>query len=313
MRGRRLITRQAAGRHEIIAVAVLILAIAFGCVVRLDRLTMPIVFSDEAFSWRVIGLSWYDMVASVEGNVHPPGYFALLKLWRIAWGDSPGALRWLSVVGGIAAIPLSFALFKQSSQLQIVSNTNQTSWSFGALLASGLVAIHPLQVDSSRVARMYSSGVFLTGITSCLLIAAMRSSKRWRWWWIGYGVAAAAFLYVHYFAIFTIIAQVTFVVTYCVFQFLNSQRCAATRSLVGVCIGMVLFVVLYVPWAPSFVQQVAQVREHYWIQPTTSREAQSLLVQWLFGIQNADGRIAIVAILVGQRHFSHWVRCGHVE
>ena len=53
---------------------------------------------DEYHSWMVADSGWVDAWRFVLGDVHPPTYFALLKVWVTGFGDSPLALRSLSLL-----------------------------------------------------------------------------------------------------------------------------------------------------------------------------------------------------------------------
>ena len=82
----------------------------------------------------------------------------------------------------------------------------------GALFSALLMAVHPSQVNYSRVERMYSLGVLLAGLSAWLLLRALRASRRQRCWWAAYGVAVAALCYTHTYALLTVFAQATVIV-----------------------------------------------------------------------------------------------------
>src|SRR5262249_3014377 len=78
--------------------------LAAGLAMRLDRLGGRSFWFDEAFSWKMIGFPWREMIERVAWDNHGPAYFLLAKLWAGAFGDSPWSLRFLSVLLGELAI-----------------------------------------------------------------------------------------------------------------------------------------------------------------------------------------------------------------
>ena len=68
---------------------------------------------DEAMSWRLSRYGWHELVSRTGADVHPPGYFVLLKSWTAVCGDSVTAMRLLSGLCGVATIVVVFALFLQ--------------------------------------------------------------------------------------------------------------------------------------------------------------------------------------------------------
>jgi len=112
---------------------------------RLYRLAGPIVLRwDEGWSIAHASLPWGDLWRVATEEWHPPAYVALLKLWLVA-GKSAWSVRFLSVLLGVAAVPLGYAV------AQAWSGRRRT-----ALLAAGLAAAWPLLVYYGQVARMYA-------------------------------------------------------------------------------------------------------------------------------------------------------------
>ena len=153
-----------------------------------------------------------ELFRHMPGDAQPPLHYLLLKGWIVLFGDSPFALRSLSVVFALASIVVLYALCREAAaRFPSAAPSSFTSRS-GALFAALLLAIHLAPVDEpSRNARMYSQGVFLAGLTAWLLLRALRCPRGCFGWWLGYGLAVAAFCYTHYYAFFTVAAQTLFV------------------------------------------------------------------------------------------------------
>src|SRR6266404_4863810 len=79
-------------------VAVLILILASGLVLRLWQLSARSLWFDEAFTWRLTKFSFPEMLQRAARDNNPPLYFIPLWAWEAAFGDSVFALRSLSVI-----------------------------------------------------------------------------------------------------------------------------------------------------------------------------------------------------------------------
>ena len=56
---------------------------------------------------------WWTVPRVMSGDTHPPLYFMLLRGWREAFGDTPTVARGLSVLAGVAGVPLLFLLGRE--------------------------------------------------------------------------------------------------------------------------------------------------------------------------------------------------------
>jgi len=184
------------------AVLGLALALVLGAAVRVDRLGLEELTTDEAFSWRMTTHAPADIVARTATDVHPPFYYLVLDAWTALAGDSPAALRGLSLIFGLATVGLAYLLY-----VEVDRYAGTSTGRAGALAAALLVALHADQVEHSRHVRMYGLGVLLAALTAWLLLRALRSERRAASWWAAYAVAAAALCYTHYYGAFTIASQ----------------------------------------------------------------------------------------------------------
>src|SRR4051812_3090673 len=97
--------------HSVLWLGVIL---AVGLVTRLDRLGGRSYWFDEAFSWKMIGFPWREMIERVAEDNHGPAYFLLAKLWAGAFGDTPWSLRFLSVLMGELAILGMYLLMREA-------------------------------------------------------------------------------------------------------------------------------------------------------------------------------------------------------
>ena len=84
----------------------MVVALAFRVLGEIER---PL-WLDEAYSAWFSSRSWHVLWTEVPTyEPHPPFYYSLLKVWRALAGDSALALRSLSWLFAVAAIPVTIA------------------------------------------------------------------------------------------------------------------------------------------------------------------------------------------------------------
>jgi hypothetical protein len=284
-----------AGRAADRAVLGLVLALLLGAALRVDRLGLEELTTDEAFSWRMATHPPADIVARTATDVHPPLYYLVLKLWMAACGDSPVALRSLSMLLGMATILLAYLLcveverYAEGEEGAGAGSSTRGGW--GAAAAALLVAVHADQVGHSRHVRMYSMGVALAGLSAWSMLRALRSERRALAWWVAYAVSAAALCYTHYYGAFTVAAQLIFAGVFLAWR----GRTSGVRPphVVGLGAAAVLVAVLFAPWLSVLARQTARVREDYWIREADPFDVAGAFVRWTTGLEWAPPRPAL--------------------
>jgi mannosyltransferase len=251
---------------------------------RCEHLALPLLSNDEAFSWRLTTYTTAELLYHAAGDVHPPLYYLVLKSWITLFGDSLFALRSLSVLFTLGSIFVLYALCREAAaRFPSAANTPLTGTS-GALFAALLLVLHlaPLE-EPSRTARMYSQGIFLAGLTAWLLLRALRCPRGCLGWWLGYGLAVAAFCYTHYYAFFTVAAQTLFVAGDLAVRTLKHSAVSVRASLKGFLLAGCFAFLLYVPWFPVWWKQTHEVWQNFWIPPVTREHAKEVFFRWSSG------------------------------
>lgn len=151
---------------------------------RLYRLAEPALRWDEGWSLAHASLSWRELWQVATDEWHPPLYVALLRLWLVT-GRSAWSIRFLSVLLGVAAVPLVYAVGRCWSGRTRVG-----------ILAGGFAAAWPLLVYYGQVTRMYALAALLVLAASWCLLAGLERSH-WAWD-LGLVLSAAAALYTLY-------------------------------------------------------------------------------------------------------------------
>ena len=177
--------------------AVILFLAAF---LRFYHLDSSSLWSDEGNTWALMSRGFGEIARLAAADIHPPGYYWLLKLWSLLFGTSAFALRSFSAVAGILLV---FTIERIAGL--VAPRGVARRWA--PLLAALLAAVNCFQVYYSQEARMYmllaleSAGLFWA-------LFAMRSEsrrardegRRWRLVLaeIGFVLCGSAGLWTHY-------------------------------------------------------------------------------------------------------------------
>ncbi|HSQ38718.1 MAG TPA: glycosyltransferase family 39 protein, partial [Anaerolineales bacterium] len=151
-------------KHKFVAALVVILLLATG--LRFYRLDAQSFWNDEGNTARLVERPVALIIEGAAGDIHPPGYYLLLHVWRAFTGESEFALRAFSALCGVLTVAVTAAIGYRVGGRRT------------ALAAALFVAVHPLSVYYSQEARMYA----LLGLASvltllCSLKLKVESSK----------------------------------------------------------------------------------------------------------------------------------------
>ncbi len=154
---------------------------------------------DEGYSAWFSELSWPRLwFETPRYETHPPFYYSMLKLWRAFTGDGAAALRSLSAIAGVAAVPL-IALSARS--LGRITGAERPLMLIA--LAIGLAALSPRLVVIAQDARPYAMLLLAYAVSlACWLRLTLSfrgsSHPEGRFPdWLGLGVGTALTLWLH--------------------------------------------------------------------------------------------------------------------
>src|SRR5436309_2114673 len=117
-------------------------------------------------------------------------YYLLLRTW-VHLGSSEFVVRLLSVIFGVAAVPMVYLLGRD-----LFSRAT-------GMIAAALLAVHAFHIYFSQEARSYALLVLLL-IVSAYFFARLAASPERRLYRLGYPVASAPAFYAHLFALLVI-------------------------------------------------------------------------------------------------------------
>lgn len=245
-----------------LALPALALVVAAGLALRCHGLSERSLWYDEAFSWRLTTFPWGEMVGRSMGDAHPPLYYVLLKAWCLVFGTSVPAMRALSVVLGGVTLIATFG-FCAGAGARAPGGPRGL-----ALFAAALVAVSAFQAHWAWEVRMYTLGTALLALSSWALFVAVGASSRRRTKWAAYGFVTLLFAYTHYYALFSIAAQLLFLLGYG----LAARRPAAGAGggrarLGGGAVALSVVALGWLPWLPVFLRQRGQLLADFWLKP----------------------------------------------
>jgi mannosyltransferase len=149
---------------------------------------------DEAASWTFATLPWHMFWQSIwnsEGNMVL--YYLVLRFW-VHLGDREVVLRSLSVMFGIATIPIVYAL-----GVRLIGRR-------AGMLAAAFITVHAFHIRWSQEARSYAMLVFLISLSTLLLISAVKRPRA-RGIWASYILVSVLACYCHMLALLVVAAQ----------------------------------------------------------------------------------------------------------
>jgi uncharacterized membrane protein len=175
-------------------------------------------------------------VLASEDQQHPPIYYLIAHGWASLFGDSVWAVRLLSAVIGLLAIPcmywLCIELFESPS---------------AGLIGAALIALAPVNVLYSHQAREYSLWLVCILVTSALFIRAFRSTSLWEWGL--YCVALTFSLYV--FPLTACVAGAHVIVSLCAH--------APTRNRLNSIAAIAVAFILFTPWLLVILTHLSEI------------------------------------------------------
>ncbi|MCS7260857.1 MAG: glycosyltransferase family 39 protein [Anaerolineae bacterium] len=242
-----------------------VFAVAF--VLRLINLSERPLWYDEAFAVLYAEKSFATMLhgtlASTHGvaaDVHPLLYYILLHGWMQLFGQSPVAVRALSVLLGGATVVVAYGLGHLLYGRR------------GALGAALGVACAPLAVYYSQETRMYALlGVAALTMTYFFVRAWLRSG-----WvnWVAVALCGALVLYAHNLGFAFILGLDAWVV----WEWFRPNG-ARWRNGWPLALSHFLMLALFAPWLMALPGQFGKVQQAYWVtQPGLLQLVQTLFI-----------------------------------
>ncbi len=129
-------------RRHLWLIALLILLLA--AALRFYNLGAQSFWNDEGNSYVQATRSFADIAANAARDIHPPGYYWLLAIWRALVGESEFALRALSAFASVISVAFAYAVGRR------------LSGEIAGLTAALLTAINTFSLYYAQETRMYA-------------------------------------------------------------------------------------------------------------------------------------------------------------
>jgi 4-amino-4-deoxy-L-arabinose transferase-like glycosyltransferase len=182
---------------------------ALGAFLRYWRLDFQAYWTDEAYTIeRLRYVSVADMLQSVKDTGFPPGWYMLLRWWRMIMGHfmpagetyQPGVLRTLPALMGTLTVPAMYFLARQFMDRK------------GSLLVTLLAAVNPFLIYYARDIKMYAVLMFLVTLNMALFFEWQTSRKHWLWFPL-FALSGVAMTAMHALAFFIPGLQLVYLLT----------------------------------------------------------------------------------------------------
>ncbi len=214
--------------------AMLAFLLVAGLVLTLVRLGDPGLWADEIYTARWTRLAAPQLIRALGIDLHPPLFFLLEGEVVKRVGESEAGVRLLAALATVATLAVSFWAFRPALGAK------------RALIASGLLALHPEFLLYGRMARYYSFAALMAmaahGVFSRLMLARGRPRS-----WALYALSATLTLYTSYIAAAILVGHGAWA--------WSRRREGGEFHAWLACMGITL--ALFVPWLPMFRVQLA--------------------------------------------------------
>lgn len=235
----------------------LVLILALAAALRWLRLDGSSLWSDEGNSWAMLRRGFGAIAAAAAQDIHPPGYYWLLKVWCLAAGGDAWGMRSLSALCGVGLVGVVYRI-----GLLLDQDSGREGGRL-AITAAFLAAVNPFLIHYSQEARMYSLLALESGLlfwSAMSLVGGGPKARRSLAIPLGllFTLAAAAGLWTHYsFPI--VLAAADLFVLLALRRRLQGGGAGAWPSVIGKLLVLnVPAVLLFGPWLPTAWRAVTQ-------------------------------------------------------
>jgi len=212
-----------------------LVAIVVGYVLRIWLLNDNDLWWDEALAVFGTRKSLIDTTLWTASDVHPPLYFWTLWLWMRIAGETPFAMRYLSLCYGVLLMAMAYPIGTRLMNTRV------------GVVATWLIALARFEVWWSQEMRMY----MLSGMLGTLAIyATLRiiSQPRTRRYYVVYALACIAAMHTIYISAMTMIALSIGVALMALTWLIARRACEAFALLLRWTLANLAVIAAMIPW-----------------------------------------------------------------
>jgi len=248
-----------------------------GAFLRLYHLGTQSIWWDEAFSVWISKQSLSQIVQTTATDVHPPLYYFILHYWIALFGTSEVAVRSLSVLFGVLAVPMIYAVGRQLFNEE------------AGLLSALILALSSFNIWYSQETRMYTLMVLLALLSMYFFTRFLQKTTVAVS--VGYFISTTLLLYTHVYGAFVVIAQNVYLLTLLVFWREREFRLKYWIML------QALLVVFFAPWIGVLISQILRRARWVAIAPPTLHTVLDVFVRYA-------GMDVLLVLFIGLSLFS---------
>ena len=235
------ITSTSRPHHVIFWIIVLVAAI-----LRFWHLTFESFWLDEGIS------AWYAQLPlgqvipkAMQTGTNPPLFYLALNLWANIFGSGELALRTLTALLSLAAVPLVYAIGK-------------TLWNVRTgLIAAALMAVSDFQIRFAQECRPYSLLAFLSCVTFFLMIHLLYH-RRSVMLWIAFVLSSILLLYSHPYGVFVVAGEN---LGFVVFWLRHRRGASSSVSLPRWIVAQLIIAAAFAPWLMVMLHKAAAIQD----------------------------------------------------
>jgi mannosyltransferase len=225
-----------------VAAPIEVVVLAVGAIVvglALRFVTRSPLWLDEALSVNIARLPLGDIPEALRHDGHPPLYYFLLHAWMAVFGAGDAAVRALSGLLSVAALPLAWMVGRRRGG------------SLLAWLTVGVLAMAPFALRYATETRMYSLVILLVLGGYLLIDDITRRGRDGLVRLILLALVSGALLLTHYWS-FWLVGAVEVVLAW---QWWRGRTPEVRRGTGWAFVAIAAGGLLFLPWVPSFLYQ----------------------------------------------------------
>ena len=201
---------------------------------------------DEYYSIHLVELDWAEIPDFTAGDVHPPLYYYILKVFVTLFGNAHAVYRIASFAAYLLTVAMVLVLFRPAFG-------RLAAFFFLCLMGPNAASLHYF-----TEARMYGWALFFVLLCGFSGYKLVEGSAHLRRWWITLTLTGLIAGYLHYYALLAVGLIYLSLLIYSI-----AKRPALLRNW-GIAVG--LSVVCYLPWVLLTAGRLTKQVSTFWLQ-----------------------------------------------
>jgi mannosyltransferase len=269
-------------------IPLLVVVLLLAAAARIGGISRQSLWNDEGNSYVQATRSFAEISVNAAADIHPPGYYWFLKVWRNLGGDSELALRYPSALVGVLTVALVYGVAAR------MHPSRRWMGDIAGMFAALLTALNTFSITYGQEARMYAA-LALWAVAGIWALVGFFNHPTLRRGAV-LAIVNALGLWTHYAYPLVMLAQLAVALVW--FGRLLQRRGAAMamRGLWRYLVVNVFGLLLFVPLLPTAIRQVTTWPNTGDATVTTAEALAALLRVYAFGITALEVDVSWLAI-----------------